>query len=93
MITQSNSTSHMSILGTSILFVKGNNMHNQLRFIINSMEDEYFKALKSELDIIYKSDNTKDNRDRLQGFIVKHDQEVFLKYTELGHNDFGYSLK
>jgi hypothetical protein len=57
------------------------------------MENEYFKALKSELDIIYKSDNTKDNRDRLQGFIVKHDQEVFLKYTELGHNDFGYSLK
>lgn len=93
MITPKNLTSHMTILGTSILFVKGNNVHNQLRFIINSIEDNYFKALKSELDIIYRSDNTQINRDKLQEFIIKHDQEVFLKYTELGHNDFGYNLK
>ena len=93
MITPNRSTSHMSILGTSILFVKGNNLHNQLRFINSSVDDEYFKALKTELDIIYKSDNTQKNRDKLQEFIVKHDQEIFIKYTLLGDNDFGYSLK
>lgn len=88
------STINMSILGTSILFARGTNIHNQLTLIINSVHDnEYFKALKSQLNIIYKSDNTKDNRDRLQDFILKHGEEIYLKYSELGDNNFSYDLK
>lgn len=88
------STINMSILGTSILFARGTNIHNQLTLIMNSDHgNEYFKILKLKLDIIYQSDNTKDNRDRLQDFILKHGEEIYLKYSELGDNDLSYDLK
>lgn len=88
------STINMSILGTSILLARGTNIHNQLTLIINSVHDnEYFKAQKLQLNMIYNSDNTKENRDKLQDFILKHSEEIYLKYSELGDNNFSYGLK
>lgn len=87
------STSTISILGASILFVRGNVVHTQLSAIFRSTKDEYYNRLKSILDVIYQSENTLENRNKLQNFIQQYSNEINLEYTRIEKSEFNYNLK
>jgi hypothetical protein len=87
------STESISIFGASILFVRGNTVYTHLSAIVKSTDDEQFKALKSQLDLIYQSANTLENRNKLQDFITQYGDQINLEYSKIEKSEFNYNLK
>ena len=63
-------------------------MYSQLRYINSKEETGKYKKLLNTLDILYGSDNTKKNREKLQDFIDEHSVNIYKKSLELGDKDF-----
>ena len=87
------STESISIFGASILFVRGNTVYTHLSAIVKSTNDEHFKMLKSQLDLIYQSENTLENRNKLQNFITEYGDEINSEYSKTEKSEFNYNLK
>jgi len=78
----------MSILKASILFSKASNVYSQLRSINTKEGKGKYKKLLDTLDILYGSDNTKENRDRLKDFIDEYGEDIYKKSLELSDDNF-----
>lgn len=85
----------MTIAGAAILFTRGVNTHNQLKFIVAETSEPKFKKLLKELGIICFSEDTHQNRDLLQNFIVQYGEEIYREYSKNLSKDeiYGYNLK
>ena len=87
----------MTLLGASILFNKGTNVHNQLRLIcsgscksvkkvneitnIHNLDDEFDDLLKA-LDEIYGLGNTQLNREQLAAFLLRYSDKIYLEFNK-----------
>jgi uncharacterized protein YfdQ (DUF2303 family) len=78
----------MSIMKTSILFSRGGTVYNQLRVVaLHSHEDEkksdFYAMLLRTMDAIYKSENTRANRMRLNDFIKDNALRIATEYAHI----------
>lgn len=78
----------MSILRASLLFSRANSLYSQLQFINSKVTSKDFRRMLEQMDIIYGSENTRANRDKLQEFINQHGDEIQSKANELNHDNF-----
>lgn len=91
----------MSILNASILFTRANTAREQLYYISGheciSQEDKVvFNDLLRILDKMYMADNTREQRQYLQKFILLNADTIDQKYIELNKlvtPEGGYELK
>ena len=92
----------MTLLGASVLFNRGTNIHNQLRIITSSSDNPKYRNLLRFLNKLYEAENTKEQREKLQSFIVAYGEEVYKEYSKSqdihGIDDFSvygatYTLK
>ncbi len=87
----------MTMLGASVLFMRGKNTHNQLSQIVRNQRNPKYVSLLEEIDILFSLDNTRENREKLQRFIIKYGEEIYREFSkfnlDFGNNDFGYDLK
>ena len=74
------------MLQASVLFTAGGNIHHQL------MELEYEDKLR-ELNAIYASPNTRENRTKLNDFVVAHREEIYKAFTKKCSFVDSYNLK
>jgi len=87
----------MDMLGASVLFTRGANTHSQLSDVVRTTKEPKFKSMLDELDEIYKMGNTRENREKLQRFIITYGEEIYREFSKrhlsFGKNDFAYDLK
>ena len=70
------------ILNASILFAKGTNTHNQLRFIVTRSDVMLYTELMERLEGIYSLENNCKNQQCLQDFITTYADDIYNKYME-----------
>jgi len=91
----------MSILNASILFARANTVREQLNYIsghecISENDLTMFNDLLRILDKMYMADNTREQRQYLQKFILMNADAINEKYVELTNAVMlkdGYQLK
>ncbi len=91
----------MSILNASILFTRANTVRDQLYYIsghecISENDLTAFNDLLRILDKMYMADNTREQRQYLQKFILMNADTIHQKYIELTDVvmlEDGYGLK
>ena len=70
----------MDMIGASILFSRGANTHNQLSQVVREAKGNRFISLLEEMDVIYALSNIRENREKLQNFIITYGLENFLNF-------------
>lgn len=87
----------MTLLGASVLFARGTNTHNQLRLIVAAGGDGRYVDFLEILSILYKTENTPAQRDKLQMFLVNYGEEIYKEYSicciDNDKNRDSYALK
>lgn len=87
----------MDMLGASVLFTRGNNIHNQLSDVVAITKEPKFISMLKEMNLLYTLENTRANRESLQAFIIKHGDEIYVEFSKrhlsFGQDNFGYDLK
>ena len=85
----------MTIAGAAILFTRAVNTHNQLKLIVNNDPESQFKRLLDIMGVICSSENTRENRDKLQKFIIENGERIYIEYSKIlsKDNEFSYDLK
>jgi len=81
----------MNMLQASVLFTAGGNIHHQLMELVNKTK-MYEDELK-ELNAIYASPNTRENRTKLNDFVVKHREAIYRAFTKSCSFIDSYDLK
>jgi len=63
-------------------------MYSQLRYINVQDDNEEYKNLLAQLDLLYGSDNTQKHREQLQAFIDEHSVNIYRKSLEFSDESF-----
>ncbi len=87
----------MTMLGASVLFMRGGNIHNQLSQVVKNAKNDRYTSLLTKLNLIYELGNTQENREKLQRFIIDYGEEIYREFSRyhlsFGGGEFGYDLK
>jgi len=81
----------MNMLQASVLFTAGGNIHHQLMELV--ARDKTHENELRELNAIYASANTRENRTKLNDFIVSHREEIYKAFCKTCSFTDSYNLK
>lgn len=77
----------MSILKASILFSRAGTVYNQVKVVATTTPTEHdkfaFSKLLREMELIYASGNTRENREDLHLFIKTNALDIAKAYSDL----------
>ena len=79
------------MLQVSVLFTAGGNIHQQLMELV--ARDKTHENELKELNAIYASANTRENRTKLNDFIVSHREEIYKAFCKTCSFADSYNLK